>query len=144
MKAIMNFLEYINENWTMIVAIVILLFAICVKAKKSFDRWISMTDAERQKETEEQIEKAKAAIAEYILSLVASAEIDWEGHGLGPIKRAQVIENIYLNYPILVEVVDQEKLLNFIDEHINLALEIVREKLRKDEDKKDEVKSDEV
>lgn len=144
MKAIMNFLEYINENWTMIVAIVILLFAIYAKAKKSFDRWISMTDAERQKETEEQIEKAKAAIAEYILSLVASAEIDWEGHGLGPIKRAQVIEKIYLNYPILVEVVDQEKLLNFIDEHIDLALEIVREKLRKEDDKKDEVKSNEV
>lgn len=144
MKAIMNFLSYLNENWTMIVAIATLLFAICLRAKKAFDRWITMTDAERQKETEEQIEKAKVAIANYILSFVAQAEVDWSASGMGPIKRAQVIEKIYKEYPILLEVVDQQELMRFIDEHIDLALEIVREKIRKEVDKKDEVKVNEV
>lgn len=143
----MHFLTYINENWTMIVAIVTLLFAIYMKIKSAVNKWLKMTDEERQKETEEQIKKAKQAIANYILSLVASAEVDWSGHGLGPIKRAQVIEKIYKEYPILLEVVDQQELMRFIDEHIDLALEIVREKLRKEaeiEDEKDEVIVDEV
>ena len=148
MTAIYNFLTWIENNWTMIVAIATLLFAIYMKAKSAVNKWLKMTDEERQKETEEQIKKAKQAIANYILSLVASAEIDWEGSGLGPIKRAQVIEKIYKEYPILLEVVDQRELMRFIDEHIDQALEIVREKLRKDiisvDDKKDEVKVDEM
>lgn len=147
MTAIYNFLTWIENNWTMIVAIVTLLFAIYMKAKSAVNKWLKMTDEERQKETEEQIKKAKQAIANYILSLVASAEIDWEGTGLGPIKRAQVIEKIYKEYPILLEVVDQRELMRFIDEHIDQALEIVREKLRKEistDDKRDEVKVDEI
>lgn len=147
MTAIYNFLTWIENNWTMIVAIATLLFALYLKIKSAINKWIKMTDEEKQKELEENIRKAKQAIANYILSLVASAEIDWEGTGLGPIKRAQVIEKIYKEYPILLEVVDQRELMRFIDEHIDQALEIVREKLRKEisaDDKKDEVKVDEI
>lgn len=132
MNAVMNFLGYLNQNWTMILAIATLLFALYMKIKSAVNKWLQMTDEEKQKETEAQIAKAKQAIANYILSLVASAEVDWEGHGLGPIKRAQVIEKIYKEYPILLEVVDQQELMRFIDEHIDQALEIVREKLRKE------------
>ena len=110
--------------------------------KKAVDKWLKMTDEEREKEKQEQIKKAKQAIANYILSLVAAAEVDWAGAGLGVIKRAQVIEKIYKEYPILLDVVDQQELLRFIDEHIDQALEIVREKLRKEangEDVQDEV-----
>ena len=147
MTAIYNFLTWIENNWIMIVAIATLLFAIYMKAKSAVNKWLEMTDEERQKETEEQIKKAKQAIANYILSFVAQAEIDWAEKGLGAIKRAQVIEKIYKDYPILLEVVDQQELMRFIDEHIDQALEIVREKLRKEnsvDDKKDEVKVDEI
>jgi hypothetical protein len=132
MKGIMNFLAYLNSNWTTILAIVALLFALYMKIKSAIDNWLKMTDKERQRETEEQIKKAKQAIANYILSLVAQAEVDWADHGLGQIKRAQVIEKIYKEYPILLEVVDQRELMQFIDDHIDNALEIVREKLRKE------------
>lgn len=143
MKAIYNFLTWVEENWTMLAAIATLLFAIYMKIKSSVNKWLKMTDEEREKEKQEQIKKAKQAIANYILSLVADAEVNWEGTGLGPIKRAQVIEKIYKEYPILLEVVDQQELMRFIDEHIDLALEIVREKLRKVADE-DEVVVDEV
>lgn len=139
MQAVFNFLDFLNSNWTMIVAIATLLFALYLKIKSTINRWMKMSEEEKQKELEEQIKKAKQAIANYILSLVASAEVDWEGTGLGPIKRAQVIEKIYKEYPVLLDVVDQEDVIKFIDENIEIALETVREKIRKEiEDQKDE------
>lgn len=132
MKGIIHFVGLLNENWTTIVAVATLLFALYLKIKSAVNKWIKMSEEEKQKEIERQITKAKQAIANYILSLVASAETDWEGTGLGPIKRAQVIEQIYKEYPVLLEVVDQEEIINFIDKHIDQALEIVREKLRKE------------
>ena len=133
MKGLHNFLVYLNQNWTMLVAIATLLFALYIKIKKTVHKWKEMNEEEKQKEIQRQIEIAKKAISNYILSLVAAAEVNWEGSKLGSIKRAQVIEKIYKEYPILLEVVDQEELLKFIDEHINEALVIVREKLRREE-----------
>ena len=132
MKAIMNLLTWLNENWATLLAILVLLSALYMKGKSAFNKWIKMTDEERQKATEEQIKKAKQAIANYILSLVAQAEVDWVQSGMGEIKRAQVIEQIYTAYPVLLEVVDQTEILQFIDDNINKALETVREKLRKE------------
>ena len=117
----------------MLVAIATLLFALYIKIKNTVHKWKEMNEEEKQKEIQRQIEIAKKAISNYILSLVAAAEVNWEGSKLGSIKRAQVIEKIYKEYPILLEVVDQEELLKFIDEHINEALVIVREKLRREE-----------
>lgn len=132
MKGLLRFLQLVEENWATIVAIATLLFAICMKLKSTINKWITMSDGERQKEKQAQIQKAKQAIANYILSFVADAEIYWDGSGLGPIKRAQVIEKIYKEYPILLEVVDQDELMKFIDVQIDAALEVVREKLRKE------------
>lgn len=132
MKGIIHFVSLVNENWTTIVAVATLLFALYIKIKSAVNKWIKMSEEEKQKEIERQITRAKQAIANYILSLVATAETDWEGTGLGPIKRAQVIEQIYKEYPVLLEVVEQEEIINFIDKHIDQALEIVREKLRKE------------
>ena len=142
MKAILNFLTWIEENWTMIVAIATLLSVLYFRIKSAINKWLKMTDEEREKEKQEQIKKAKQAIANYILSLVADAEDYWAdyGSGLGSIKRAQVIEKIYKEFPILVEVVDQEELMRFIDDHIDLALETVREKLRNEANPVSEVK----
>lgn len=132
MQAIYNFLQYLNYNWTMILAIIALLFALYMKVKNTVTKWMKMSEEEKQKELENQVKKAKQAIANYILSLVASAEVDWEGAGLGVIKRAQVIEKIYKEYPVLLQVVDQEDVIKFIDENIEIALQIVREKIRKE------------
>lgn len=132
MNGLLHFLQLLDENWTTILAIITLIVVLGFRIKSAINKWLAMTDAERQKATEEQIKKAKQAIANYILSLVAQAEVNWSNSGLGPIKRAQVIEKIYKDYPILLEVVDQRELMTFIDEHIDQALEIVREKLRKE------------
>lgn len=132
MQAIYNFLQYLNDNWTMILAIIALLFALYMKIKNTVSKWMKMSEEEKQKELEDQVKKAKQAIANYILSLVASAEVDWEGAGLGVIKRAQVIEKIYKEYPVLLQVVNQEDVIKFIDENIEIALQIVREKIRKE------------
>jgi hypothetical protein len=139
MNGILHFLKWIDYNWTLIVLAISLIFSIAIKAKIAFNKWLKMTDEEKQKDLEEQIEKTRQAIANYILSLVASAEEDWKGKGLGSIKRAQVIEKIYKNYPILLEVKDQCELMKFFDEHIDLALETVREKLQGKEVESDDI-----
>lgn len=139
MNGILHFLKWIDYNWTLIVLAISLIFSIAIKAKIAFNKWLKMTDEEKQKDLEEQIEKTRQAIANYILSLVASAEEDWKGKGLGSIKKAQVIEKIYKNYPILLEVKDQCELMKFFDEHIDLALETVREKLQGKEVENDDI-----
>lgn len=139
MNGILHFLKWIDYNWTLIVLAISLIFSIAFKAKIAFNKWLKMTDEEKQKDLEEQIEKTRQAIANYILSLVASAEEDWKGKGLGSIKKAQVIEKIYKNYPILLEVKDQCELMKFFDEHIDLALETVREKLQGKEVESDDI-----
>ena len=139
MNGILHFLKWIDYNWTLIVLAISLIFSIAFKAKIAFNKWLKMTDAEKQKDLEEQIEKTRQAIANSILSLVASAEEDWKGKGLGSIKKAQVIEKIYKNYPILLEVKDQCELMKFFDEHIDLALETVREKLQGKEVESDDI-----
>lgn len=132
MEAITRLLTWIRDNWTAIVAIIGLLYAIYLKAKKTWEDWQKMTEEEKQKELEKQIEAAKKILAELILSLVSRAEIEWkdEGSKLGPIKRAQVIEEVFEQLPVLAYVADQEELLAYIDELIDKALVIVREKIR--------------
>ena len=132
MEAFEKFLRWIIENWTAIVAVAGLIYAIYLKAKKTWEDWQEMTEEERQKELEAQIEIAKKVLGELVLSLVSRAEIEWkdEGSKLGVIKRAQVIEEIYDTLPILAQVTDQEELLAYIDELIDKALVIVREKIR--------------
>ena len=132
MEAIQKFLNWIIENWTAIVAIAGLLYAIYLKAKKVWNDWQAMTEEEKQKQLNEEIEVAKKILAELILSLVSRAEIEWksEGSKLGVIKRAQVIEEIFDTLPVLAQVADQDALLAYIDELIDKALVIVREKIR--------------
>ena len=132
MEAIVRLLTWIKDNWTAIVAIIGLIYAIYLKAKNTWDEWQKMTEEEKQKELEKQIEAAKKILAELILSLVSRAEIEWkdEGAKLGPIKRAQVIEEVFETLPVLAYVTDQEALMAYIDELIDKALIIVREKIR--------------
>lgn len=138
MNGIKNLLGFINENWATIVTIATLAYAIYIKARKAIADWKAKSEAEKEaamKEAEEKaIAAAKAALENYILALVAKAEIEWNDKGskLGEVKRAEVIAQIYAKYPVLENVADQAELLSYIDNLINKALVTVRETIRKD------------
>lgn len=116
LKGIQNFLQFINNNWTAIIIVISLLIALYQKIKS----FIS-------KSNEEKIEQAKKQIKEICLKLVTDAEIDYENwNQAGSIKRAQVIQKIFTDYPILAKVTDQESLIKWIDDTINNALKELR------------------
>lgn len=116
LKGIQNFLQFINNNWTIIIIIISLLIALYQKIKS----FVS-------KSNKEKIEQAKKQIKEICLKLVTDAEIDYENwNQAGSIKRAQVIQKIFTDYPILAKVTDQESLIKWIDDTINNALEELR------------------
>lgn len=116
LKGIQNFLQFINNNWTIIIIIISLLIALYQKIKS----FVS-------KSNKEKIEQAKKQIKEICLKLVTDAEIDYENwNQAGSIKRAQVIQKIFTDYPILAKVTDQESLIKWIDDIINNALKELR------------------
>lgn len=116
LNGIQNFLQFINNNWTTIVVIISLIIAI---GKKAYDYFT--------KSDEEKIEIAKKQISEICLKLISDAEIDYEAwNKAGSIKRAQVIQKIFADYPILAKVTDQEKLVEWIDETIDTSLKELR------------------
>lgn len=113
LDGIMNFLKFINDNWTMIIIIIGLIISLYMKIKN----YLKLSN-------EEKVALAKEQIRDIMLSLVSKAELDWsEYKKSGSIKRSQVIDAIYAQYPILREVVDQEELLAWIDRVIDEALE---------------------
>lgn len=117
LNGIKNFLELINQNWTTIIVIIGLVIAIVKKSKD----YLSKSD-------EEKIENAKQQIKEIILKLISDAEVDYEEwKKAGNIKRSQVIEEIFVEYPILSKAVNQEELIKWIDEIIDEALVTLRE-----------------
>lgn len=136
MKSIQSLLQWLIDNWASIVTCLILLYGIYSKATKEYYVWKAASEEEKEKKIREAEEKAikaaRDALKESVLALVSKAEVDWENLGskLGPIKRAQVIGEIYKQYPILEKVTDQAELLEYIDNLIKEALEVVREKVR--------------
>ena len=114
--AIQNFLQLINDNWTVIIIIIGLVIAITQKAKAFFS-----------KSDDEKIEIAKKQIQQTMLKLVTDAETDYlEWKNAGSVKRAQVIEKIFETYTILSKVTNQEELIKWIDEVIDESLETMR------------------
>lgn len=117
LNGIQNFLQLINDNWTVIMVIIGLGIAVGKKAKNYF-----------AKSDEEKIAIAKAQIRETILKMITEAEVDYEDwNKAGSIKRSQVIEEIFEKYPILSKVVDQEDLIKWIDTEIDNSLETLRD-----------------
>ena len=115
--SIQNFLEFIVEHWTSIFIIICLIVLIVTRIKAFF-----------KKSKEERVEIAKAQLKEVILKWVSDAEIDYlQWTKAGSIKRSQVISKIYTDYPILAQVIDQDKLVEWIDATIDEALKTVRE-----------------
>lgn len=128
--AIQNFLQLVNDNWTVIIVIVALLISIGKKAKEFFS-----------KSDDEKIAIAKKQVQETMLKLITDAEIDWQDYKkAGSVKRAQVIEEIFEKYPVLSKVTDQEALIAWIDETIDDALKTMREVFTENKTVESEVK----
>ena len=116
LTGIQNFLQFINDNWTAIVIIIALGVSIAIKIKNLF-----------VKDKDGQIEIAKAQIKQIVLKLITDAEVDYnDWQKAGSIKRAQVIQKIYTDYPILAKVADQDMLIAWIDNEINSSLKELR------------------
>lgn len=116
LNGIQNFLQFINDNWTAIIIIISLIIAIVQKARSYFN-----------KSNAEKIEVAKKQISQVVLKLITDAEADYNDLvSAGSIKRSQVIQKIFADYPILAKAADQEKIIEFIDEAINSSLKELR------------------
>ena len=116
LNGIKNFLEIINQNWVTICVIISLILG----AYKKFKAWLSQTD-------EQKIEYALSMIRETMLRFVTKAEenyADW--FKAGSIKRAEVIDELFKQYPILAKAIDQEALIKKIDDAIDAALPELR------------------
>lgn len=127
LNGIKNFLQFINNNWTLIIIIIGLIITIYEKIKK----YIKTSNKEK-------IDIAKEQIKEVILKLVSDAEVDYEEwNKAGSIKRSQVIEQIFSKYPILSKEVNQEELIswtdNVIDESLNTLRDIINKNKKDDE-----------
>lgn len=117
MEGLQKFLQFLNDNWTSILVCIGLVIGIVKK-----------TQDYMSKSQDEKIEIAKKQIQTTILKMISDAEVDWqEWSKAGSIKRAQVIKQIYEEYPILSKVVDQKALIEWIDEQIDSALDTLRE-----------------
>ena len=113
---IQNFLNFINENWTMIASILTIMIIIGRKIKS----YLSMSKEER-------IKIAKSQIKEIMLRLVTEAECDYQEFiKAGSIKRAKVIDEVFALYPILSKITNQEEVIVWIDETIDEALKEMR------------------
>ena len=117
LDGIRNFLELVNENWTTIIVIIGLVIAITKKSIAYFS-----------KSDEEKIAIAKKQIQETMLKLITDAEENYdEWKQAGYIKRAQVIDELFANYPILSKVANLEDLIKWIDDVIDESLITLRE-----------------
>lgn len=121
LNGIKNFLQLINDNWTLIICIFGVLIALYRKVKS----YIATSN-------DKKIAIAKEQISQSILKMITDAEVDYEDWAsAGAIKRSQVIDLIYKEYPILEKVVNQDSLVYWIDEQIDNALPILRDILQK-------------
>lgn len=124
LKGLQNLLEFINNNWSFICVIIALIILIWNKAKAFF-----------AKSDEEKIAIAMATIRETMLKFITEAEMSYETmNKSGSIKRAQVIDELFKQYPILSKGVDQDQIVAAIDEAIDSALpelrKIIKENLQ--------------
>lgn len=133
MESLVKLAEFVKSNWASVTVIIGVAVAIYFKIKQEIDKYRKMSEAEKQAEIQKQIEKVRSILSDQVLALVATAEIAWsdEGCKLGPVKRSEVIRKIYVQYPVLTYVADQEELLAYIDKLIDEALETVRKTVRR-------------
>ena len=122
MEGIKNFLELINNNWTLIITIAGLVLAIYRKIKD----YLSKSEEEKKEIALTQIRKS-------MLELVVKAEKEY-GEKTGKLKRSKVFEEIYSKYPELKAIVSQEDLEKEIDNIIDENLETLKKMLENNKD----------
>lgn len=111
-----NFLDLINQNWTLITVIIGLGILIFKKIKN----YLSLSEQEK-------INLALEKIRITALKWVTQAEDDYKNWvKAGKIKRAEVIDIIFEKYPILNKVTDQQTLIKTLDDIIDEALITMR------------------
>lgn len=116
LNGLYNLLSFIEANWGMIAAIIVM----AVHISKKIISFMA-------KSREEKIEIAKAQISQTMLKWVTIAECDWlEWQQAGEIKRSQVIDMIFEKYPVLSRVTDQSEIIAWLDEMIDEALKTMR------------------
>lgn len=116
LNGIKNFLELINENWTLITVVI----GMGILAYKRIKNYLSLSQ-------EQKVNIALNQIRNVALKVVTDAEEDYEKWvKAGSIKRSQFIKQIYKDYPILSKVADQETLLETLDMIIDDALDEMR------------------
>lgn len=109
---IKNFLELINQNWTLITIIIGLGILVFNKIKS----YLSLSEQEK-------INLALEQIRITALKLVTDAEEEYENWvKAGTIKRSEVINVIFEKYPILNKVTDRDTLIKTLDKIIDDAL----------------------
>lgn len=117
LNGLKNALEFLNENWTMIVVIIGLIIGLVEKVKS----FLKLSKNEK-------ITIAYKQAQEIIHSLVADAENNWSAYKKsGAIKRSEVIEKLFERIPALTLVTNQEELIAKIDAMIDEALKKVNE-----------------
>lgn len=117
MEGIKNILRFLNDNWTSIV--------VCLGLVVGMAR---QTKYYMSKSMEEQVAIAKSQIKIIILDMIAKAEADYaEWNKSGSIKRSQVIKEIFGKYPILLKVVDQDEIINWLDGEIEKSLDKLKQ-----------------
>lgn len=117
LHGVQNFLQFINDNWTVIAVIISLLIALGQKIESYMS-----------KSNEEKIAIAKQQIQETMLMLVTEAEKDYlEWTKAGSVKRSQVIDKVFKMYPVLSKIVNQEEIIEWIDSVINESLKTMRD-----------------
>lgn len=116
LTGIRNFLDLINQNWTLITVII----GLGILVYKKIKNYLSLSDQEK-------IDLALKQIRITALKMVTDAEDEYANLvKAGEIKRAEVIDVIFEKYPILNKITDQETLINTLDDIIDEALITMR------------------
>lgn len=112
-----NFLELINQNWTLITVII----GLGILVFKRIKNYLSLSEQEK-------IDLALEQIRVTALKLVTEAELSWKIYKKsGTIKRSDVIDKIFKEYPILGKAINQQEILETLDSIIDESLITLRE-----------------
>lgn len=116
LNGIAKFLTFVNDNWVYITTVIGLALAVGNKVREYLN-----------KSQEEKIKIAKTQISEVMLMLVTEAECSYlKWQSAGAIKRSEVIDQVFVMYPVLSKVTNQEEIIAWIDEAIDEALKTMR------------------
>lgn len=120
LNGIKNFLQFINDNWTTMTVFIGLALILYRKIRD----YLSKSD-------DEKIEIALRKIRETMLDYVSISENKYsEWKEAGSLKRAQVIKQLYTDYPELSSFYNQADLICKIDEMIDEALPELRKVIK--------------